>query len=93
MQKLNASSGAGPDAKPESGWDASESKLVERGDGSGDSCGVAHDFGSCSAATASSGIRAGSCGGSATSTTTGEDYCSGRDCSYGDGDRTAEREP
>ena len=87
MQKLNASCGAGPDAKSDLRCDACGAKFLKCGDVPGDSRSIAYDVGSGSATTAC--IRAGSCGGSAASSpaaATGEDYCSGRDLSHSDGD-------
>ncbi len=77
---------ASPDATP-----AAAPQFPKFSDDCCPACGIADDFGSRSARTA-----CGSCGGSATSSTSsaaGKDYCSGRNCCYGDRNRTAECEP
>ena len=88
MQELNACSRSGSDTKCEPRCDpCGGTEFHKFSDDCYPACGIADDVGSRCAATAS-GI-AGSCGGSATSSTSsaaGEDYCSGRDCGYSDGD-------
>ena len=91
MQKLNARSDAGTDAKPEPRWDAGESDFVERGDRAGYTCSIAYDRNAGRATAAFSKLGTGCCGGSdaatATSASSQIDGPGGR-CRDGDGDRT-----
>jgi len=86
MQKFNACScsDAGSYTKSEPGWDACQSDFVECGYGAGCPCGIAYYFDSCGASATTT--RVGNDCWSASTSTSGADYGSGRCCCYGNGD-------